>query len=1184
VQHSNRVGGAGPVDGFDTTLGTGDALVLGSGLAIDGAGRVLLLPRPHTIPIATLLERSRRTTPAGETAVTSTQHLAFTQFEPCVPVALTNPVESPTGAELYLVTIAHAEAFCGEEPVYGRLCEDACTGTTDRPQRLEGIVVRALPLTLQTPLAASRVVRLDRRHLRSLVASAYFSDEARETAHLISGNGLRQETWCLGANATSRPDVPLAILARAGGQTVFLDAWAARRERIETPPRRYWAWRMMMRPWNVFLAHVLQFQCQLHELLLSPGTPAPIDDDPCRDKNDVLGKAAKYVFDLKHAYAEFIERMRAQPVAGGGVAFPVFSLPGGDDRIVDLGRLLGDAVRTPTATSRDRLLIHGGIVELPSAGYLPVVTGTIATVNTQVRALLGEGVDLRFCVVRPDFVAHALEEAQHMERISLLRGLDDPAAKPEVDILVPDGEIVETAAPPAGFGFVVRLQSAAATIGTADAPLAMRAAGADPAPGAVAQGAGRGEGLPTGGAAFHAAALLKTAQDASDVLVRPAVGSAAAVDVGRSGGVWATMETVLNPFSVRVGDSTPVRLVAVLAVTGRVSTGMELDVRGDLNITNIAPPTAAQRTISGRFVGTLSRRMLAAGAPAPEVSALDMAATLTLLTPAGGPPSFVAELALRDVRTMHRVMRFKATWSGSPLKARVVVEQELKVDVAGGQQERVLPLVIADLEENADVALPTNPSHLAAVRALHVVAAATGRPDFIASAERRLFPPAPPPTRDISVRARRDWVLFHRRRNKRCTIDAPPPVPRPPDRYRVYHVPVASWEEANKLQLALQQHAAGAFDAAAYQPVSTLEYPASATVLATDPTTFKTDWQAVVPDRRFVRFSFVARSGTTTDADLEGERLDSAEVALPDSAPVAPDRLRVLWDRFPSELAAADAAGVIVFFTTPAEQKTTCLEVFVVRERGTAKQLVERLRTNAVLRPELERLAQSLGVVAFEAGTDHVVSGLDDVAGAWSAQGGGFVGDAGVVAVAPAADDYASQAKAIISKLPSVPPAQPVPAVPVVPSPGALASDCPGILVLDMAALRPARVVLFREFFLGGIGTFGRPRVPLEHDVVRFADTALDTQDPGFDPVVQNLLNKLQGAEIESAILSLDIPPGATPSPDDVARLDALLKQLKQRGLRVDLGVGQVRRRQQGEAEYFTEGGQAVAAVVLLRM
>ena len=79
------------------------------------------------------------------------------------------------------------------------------------------------------------------------------------------------------------------------------------------------------------------------------------------------------------------------------------------------------------------------MIELPSAGYLPVHNGSDLTVNQQVRALLGDGLDLRFCVTTADYIAHAVEEAQHMDRISLLQGLDDPSNKPHVDIWVPDG-------------------------------------------------------------------------------------------------------------------------------------------------------------------------------------------------------------------------------------------------------------------------------------------------------------------------------------------------------------------------------------------------------------------------------------------------------------------------------------------------------------------------------------------------------------------------------------------------------------------------------------------------------------------------------------------------------------------------------------------------------------------------
>src|SRR5829696_1196234 len=66
--------------------------------------------------------------------------------------------------------------------------------------------------------------------------------------------------------------------------------------------------------------------------------------------------------------------------------------------------------------------------------------------------MFGAGVDLRFCAVRADYVPEALQEAQHLERISLTRGLDDPAALEEVDVLVPGG-VVGAPPPPAVAAF-----------------------------------------------------------------------------------------------------------------------------------------------------------------------------------------------------------------------------------------------------------------------------------------------------------------------------------------------------------------------------------------------------------------------------------------------------------------------------------------------------------------------------------------------------------------------------------------------------------------------------------------------------------------------------------------------------------------------------------------------------------
>ena len=62
-------------------------------------------------------------------------------------------------------------------------------------------------------------------------------------------------------------------------------------------------------------------------------------------------------------------------------------------------------------------------------------------IEEQVQRMFGEGVKLHFHAVRHDEIAHLVEEAQHMERISLTRGLDNPKDAEQVEIFVPDGEV-----------------------------------------------------------------------------------------------------------------------------------------------------------------------------------------------------------------------------------------------------------------------------------------------------------------------------------------------------------------------------------------------------------------------------------------------------------------------------------------------------------------------------------------------------------------------------------------------------------------------------------------------------------------------------------------------------------------------------------------------------------------------
>ena len=275
---ANQGLGPGLVHGFSTELeGTGDTLAVRAGLAFDAEGRTLFLPRDVKVNVQELIDKSRAAAAGG---LAPGGLLVGGEFGDCTIAAVGGGLSAPVPeGSVYQVVICHLEALCGQEDVYGRLCEKACATDVERPWRVEGVVLRALPLPLTTPFPQSLSVSLgDERFLRSNVAHSFFEDERQRHPHLISATLLRSHAWCLGAGVDVRGcEVPLAVIARAGGKTLFLDPWIVRRERMETPSRRYWDWRMAMRPWDVFLAQVLQFQCQLAD---GPGD-APPDGEPC---------------------------------------------------------------------------------------------------------------------------------------------------------------------------------------------------------------------------------------------------------------------------------------------------------------------------------------------------------------------------------------------------------------------------------------------------------------------------------------------------------------------------------------------------------------------------------------------------------------------------------------------------------------------------------------------------------------------------------------------------------------------------------------------------------------------------------------------------------------------------------------------------------------------------------------
>ncbi|WP_018353275.1 hypothetical protein [Longispora albida] len=353
--------GTGVVHGYPLWMDDGE-LHAGPGLAISPAGRPLRSHQVVKIPLADLV---------------------------------------PADDGFWVVEVVPASWLYGEENVYGNLCEDPCSpGAPIRPYSAEGVVIRLREDTM-SGLSARETFRW-----RNWLASAYYERERERGAPWLipAGPGLpvppiTGRDWQDPAGAPGGEGVPLGILARADGFWL-LDVWTARRDIDGTSPRRVWQERLGMRPWDVFLAQVLQFQAHLSVAWAAVGTPVNVAN---ADLNGALENLKAH-----------LARQHVKP------------------------RWLEETISTmenaiPASAGQWPGLRDLGFGELPPAGYLPAPPASEA-IASYVRALFGPGVETRICRTRADYVAGAIEEAQHLDRIPLSSDGQQP---PRVDILVP---------------------------------------------------------------------------------------------------------------------------------------------------------------------------------------------------------------------------------------------------------------------------------------------------------------------------------------------------------------------------------------------------------------------------------------------------------------------------------------------------------------------------------------------------------------------------------------------------------------------------------------------------------------------------------------------------------------------------------------------------------------------------
>jgi hypothetical protein len=938
AEYSNQAGGPGLVYGFDLTW-QDTQLSLSPGLAVDPKGGLIYLPDAVNAQIADLITASQPQT--GATAPPAATSSAG--FGPCAQAAATaGPGTSVVGGtELYLVCVSRAQELCGQSEVFGRICDDACVSATDRPYVVDGVALLLLSLKLQHPLPTLPGVTRPEVHLRSQVASAFFADEWDQGGSLLSASGLGTQVWCAGATpATAGDVVPVGVLGWDGTAVTLLDEWTARRERIETPPRAYWAGRMELRPWPVFLAQVLQFQCQL---------------------------------------------------AG-------------------LGQL------TTTST---QVLLDGGIVELPSAGYLPVTIASGAALRTQLQGLLGGGVDLRFCAVRRDQIAHELERAQHMNRISLIRGLSNRADQELVDILVPDG-LLETDTAQTDYGFAVDLavgpnaSSTTSTTETAadlnrllmqgigrvtpDGGLTVRAAVAGSASAALGDMAGlvgrvgRSEtGLAEALAELHrlgfgsgvaAAGLLR---DVGQLMVRRGIAqrtegpaavlnvtdaSADVVAVGVSG--WVA----LDPFTMTDGSYAAFHLGFDLIVVAGETMSVKFSADGRLqrlwgrvgdaglevriSVTGFAQASMSYGTETGSWSASFTQAMVLHHAQlgGNNVIGLSDDQTTWIMSVGwhGDPIQATGSVLL------------KTSDQGQHLTSDTLIENAFTLALGGiGRQASPPPtgyeaIAALDAAQQTSINQPGNPHREAAISALQLLSGLY--PEDATYVERgygELFPPAPAlPSR---VQPTTDWVLFRRRRREDCEGTVEPPQPGT-SKLAAWVAHATSVDDAKQMTSDLFDSGGATIQWQPPEGVS-LEFEGGAATLLTTPSAWQNRYSAVGGGKVIYSAGYASSPGASDAPTGVGRAQALIDASAPAATPDPNGRVDLVGTPPPNQMQGGTDGSIFLITYRPDR-----VDVFTV-DATDNKDLPAAIRDH----PDLAAVAGAGPAVSLLASVD-VVGGL----------------------------------------------------------------------------------------------------------------------------------------------------------------------------------------------------------------
>jgi len=161
------------------------------------------------------------------------------------------------------------------------------------------------------------------------------------------------------------------------------------------------------------------------------------------------------------------------------------------------------------------------------------------------------------------------------------------------------------------------------------------------------------------------------------------------------------------------------------------------------------------------------------------------------------------------------------------------------------------------------------------------------------------------------VRGTLDWVLFHRRRTKRCGQSVPQPVPSPPRRYQLFTYRAKNQDEVIALRRWLHSPTG---IAPRFQRVDVLEFASGAATLVTPATALVNDWTAAQPGPS-IAYGAVA-TPISGDVPLAEPRLTRVVTGVATVTPLdsGANVLEVL-PAVPAPLVVPNVDGIVVLIT-----------------------------------------------------------------------------------------------------------------------------------------------------------------------------------------------------------------------------------------------------------------------------